>query len=232
MKALTAMKLTKEDPIPGEVYPDLFLGSIGAAYNKKTLQDIGITHILTCAANIKPRFPNDFKYHCLNCLDSPNQNLVKFFEEATQFIEEALVDNIGKETPLNKVLVHCFAGKSRATSFTLAYMMKSKGVALKDGLEHIWKVRPIAAPNPGFMIQLKALEKSIFGEISECEVMQGQWKDKIANLKMKREAKGEKFEIPSADEMIKNATSHIPEMDVLADTKSEDEMTRSAPMHS
>lgn len=57
MKALTAMKLVKEDGMPGAVFPDLFIGSVGAAYNKDNLQKIGITHILTCAANIKPRFP-------------------------------------------------------------------------------------------------------------------------------------------------------------------------------
>jgi len=37
MKALTAMKLTKEDNSPGEVFPELFIGSIGAAYNQKSL---------------------------------------------------------------------------------------------------------------------------------------------------------------------------------------------------
>jgi dual specificity phosphatase 12 len=51
-----------------------------------------------------------------------------------------------------KVLVHCFAGKSRATSFTLGFLIKEKKFTLKEGLELIWKVRPIAAPNPGFMI--------------------------------------------------------------------------------
>ena len=56
MKALTAMKLTKEDKMPGAVFPDLLLGSIGCAYNKEVLNEIGITHILTCAAKIKPRF--------------------------------------------------------------------------------------------------------------------------------------------------------------------------------
>ena len=58
MKALTAMKLTKEDKQPGEVMPDLLLGSIGCAYNKEVLNEIGVTHILTCAANIRPRFEN------------------------------------------------------------------------------------------------------------------------------------------------------------------------------
>ena len=133
--------------------------------------------------------------------------------------------NIGEKEPVNKVLVHCFAGKSRATTFTLAYMMIKRGFTLKDGLEHIWKVRPIAAPNPGFMIQLKALEKKTHGEISECEVVLGMWKTKLNALKKIKEEKGEKMELPTPEKMIENASSHIPEMnDVISDTKSEDEM--------
>ena len=58
MKILTAMKLVKEDGVPKEVTPELYIGSIGAAYNKKSLEEYKITHILTCAANIKPSFPN------------------------------------------------------------------------------------------------------------------------------------------------------------------------------
>ena len=37
VKALTAMKLTKEDKEPGAVFDNLFLGSIGTAYNKVVL---------------------------------------------------------------------------------------------------------------------------------------------------------------------------------------------------
>ena len=31
LKALTAMKLTKEDSIPGQIFEDVYLGSIGCA---------------------------------------------------------------------------------------------------------------------------------------------------------------------------------------------------------
>jgi hypothetical protein len=37
MKALTALKLAKEDSVPAKVFPDIFLGSVGAAYNKNVL---------------------------------------------------------------------------------------------------------------------------------------------------------------------------------------------------
>ena len=75
----------------------------------------------------------------------------------------------------------------------------------------IWKVRPIAAPNPGFMIQLKALEKNVMGDNSECEVMQGMWKDKLDALKAEKAAKIEAGEIvsplkvPTQESMIANA---------------------------
>ena len=67
------------------------------------------------------------------------------FDEANKFIKEA------QEAPFNKVLIHCFAGKSRATTFTLAYLMSEHKITLKEGLEKIWMVRPIAEPNKGFM---------------------------------------------------------------------------------
>lgn len=152
MKALTAMKLVKEDGVPGAVYDDIFLGSIGAAYNKEELEKHGITHILTCAAKIKPRFPDEFKYHLLNALDSPNQNVLQLVDQSNKFLDECLSANVAGEPPKNKVLIHCFAGKSRATTFLLAYLIKVRKMTLKDGLEQIWKARSIAAPNPGFMI--------------------------------------------------------------------------------
>jgi hypothetical protein len=36
------------------------------------------------------------------------------------------------------------------------------------------------------MIQLKALESNVLGECSDCEVMQGMWKEKFDAIKMKK----------------------------------------------
>ena len=58
IKAMTAMKLTREDKIPAEIIPGLYLGSVGCAFNKESLKDHNITHILTCADKISPRFPD------------------------------------------------------------------------------------------------------------------------------------------------------------------------------
>lgn len=79
----------------------------------------------------------------------------------------------------------------------------------------IWKVRPIAAPNPGFMIQLKALEKNALGVTSECEVMQGMWKEKLEALKKQKQEQTEAGEdvsplkMPDDNTMIQNAEKQL-----------------------
>jgi len=142
--------------------PCLFQGSIGTAYNKKSLQDNGITHILTAAANIGQRYKEDFQYKQLNLLDSPNQNIVKFLDETAEWIDDVL-----RSDPAHRVLIHCFAGKSRATTITCAYLMRKQGLTLREALLHVRACRPIAFPNIGFLVQLKAYEATIFGSCSD-----------------------------------------------------------------
>ena len=107
---------------------------------------MGITHILTVANKIQPRFPNDFVYKIVECIDQPDEKISPLFSETNSYIDKVLEDQN------TKLLIHCFAGKSRATSFTLAYLIERHKMSLKDGLDLIWKVRPIAEPNKGFMI--------------------------------------------------------------------------------
>jgi len=70
MKTITAMKLSKKDNIPAKIKDNLYIGSIGAAYNLNQLQEHGITHIMTVAKDIKPRFESNFTYKIVSCLDT------------------------------------------------------------------------------------------------------------------------------------------------------------------
>jgi len=121
----------------------------------------GITHILITASKINPRFKNDFNYKILELLDVPTQNIVQYFEESSNHIEEVL-----NADPKNKILIHCFAGKSRASTITCAYLMRKRNMPLKDALLHLKACRPVAFPNLGFLVQLKAYESTIFGKCS------------------------------------------------------------------
>ena len=42
---------------------------------------------------------------------------------------------------------------------------------MKSALDLVREKRTIAEPNPGFMIQLKAFEKFIFGTVSDCPLV-------------------------------------------------------------
>ena len=95
-------------------------------------------------------------------MDAPTQNIVQFFEEAGEFIKQTL-----EEDPKNKVLVHCFAGKSRATTITCSFLMTHLRWTLRDSLLHVRACRPIAFPNIGFLVQLKAFESTLLGQCSD-----------------------------------------------------------------
>jgi protein-tyrosine phosphatase len=55
----------------------------------------------------------DFTYKIYPLLDKPSEDIRRFFEEASDYIHELL--NGGK-----KILVHCFAGKSRSTTIMIS----------------------------------------------------------------------------------------------------------------
>ncbi|PRQ36849.1 putative phosphoric monoester hydrolase [Rosa chinensis] len=143
--------LCREDNIPCQIEEGLFLGSLGAANNKETLENLNVTHILTVADSLPPKYPNDFVYRVLNVEDRRTTDLQQHFDECFNYIEEAKTSGGG-------VLVHCFSGKSRSATIVLSYLMKKHRMSLSEALEHVKEKRPEAAPNAGFIKQLKNLE--------------------------------------------------------------------------
>ncbi len=68
----------------------LWLGDMGAAYNKFSLKKNGITHILTVAQGILPKFPTFFSYKLVSILDTPSANLKQHFQSCIKFIKDAI----------------------------------------------------------------------------------------------------------------------------------------------
>lgn len=100
----------------------------------------------------------------LPLLDKPDENIKAHFDAALEFINEARQAG-------GRVLVHCFAGKSRASTITLSYMMTEMHLNLKESFEHLKTQRPIACPNIGFVMQLMGHEKKIFGTNSSLDAL-------------------------------------------------------------
>mmetsp|Transcript_12181 Transcript_12181/g.13889 ORF Transcript_12181/g.13889 Transcript_12181/m.13889 type:complete len:119 (-) Transcript_12181:70-426(-) len=104
-----------------------------------------------------------------------------FFDKACEFISSSLEEG-------GKVLVHCFAGKSRSSTFVLAYLMKVKQMNLADAFTLLKSKREQCEPNIGFIVQLKAFEKTLFGTCSKFDWLPKKYveekiKEEIAEMK-------------------------------------------------
>ncbi|XP_044497929.1 dual specificity protein phosphatase 1 isoform X2 [Mangifera indica] len=132
------------------------LGFVGAATNKDALKSRNITHILTVANSLSPVHPHDFVYKVVEVMDREDTNLMLYFDECFNFIDEA--KRLG-----GGVLVHCFMGISRSVTIVVAYLMKKHGMRLSQALAHVKCRRPQAAPNYGFISQLQQFEQNLQG---------------------------------------------------------------------
>lgn len=158
MKAVTTMKLSKNDKDPAQVADGLYLGSIGCALNRVGLQALGVTHVLCVAGGIQPAYEEAFKYLTINVLDSPGADLTSHFPRMFAFIEEALQAR-AQNGGVGGVLVHCFAGKSRSTTTLCSYLMATRGMRMAEALELCKSKRPKVQPNAGFVAQMLRFER-------------------------------------------------------------------------
>ncbi|GMI00715.1 hypothetical protein TrST_g8824 [Triparma strigata] len=154
VKMLLAIKMVKTDGDCGELLPNVFIGSIGSAYNPAALSSNGITHILCLCDGVRDKFSNDLTYLVVPCEDVPNFDIALKFIQCSDFIDNCISEG-------GKVLVHCFAGKSRCCAILMGYMMLRKGMSFEQALETCRAARPVVEPNLGFVTQLRALDRSL-----------------------------------------------------------------------
>jgi len=81
-------------------------------------------------------------------------NIGKYFPLTYKFIEKALQNK-------QAVLVHCYAGISRSTSITIAYIMRKYKLSAEKALELVRRVRPCCEPNSGFLTQLQQYQTAL-----------------------------------------------------------------------
>ncbi|XP_051842038.1 dual specificity protein phosphatase 19 [Antechinus flavipes] len=133
----------------GVIKPWLLLGSQDVAHDLDTLKKHKVTHILNVAYGVENAFLNDFTYKNISILDLPDTNIISYFPECFEFIEEAkLKDGV--------VLVHCNAGVSRSAAIIIGFLMSTEKITFTSAFSLVKNARPAIYPNPGFMEQLQA----------------------------------------------------------------------------
>ncbi|KAI0284007.1 protein-tyrosine phosphatase-like protein [Russula aff. rugulosa BPL654] len=130
-----------------EILPGLLLGPFQVSKNLATLKELGISHIV-CIRDVKesfsvrPRFPGSFEYLVLDVQDSEEQNLIRLFPRAQQFINTALSRG----------------GISLSPAFVIMFVMQHYQLSWEDALHLVQNRRYCISPNGGFLTQIKEYE--------------------------------------------------------------------------
>mmetsp|Transcript_17122 Transcript_17122/g.20741 ORF Transcript_17122/g.20741 Transcript_17122/m.20741 type:complete len:178 (+) Transcript_17122:74-607(+) len=155
-----------------EFRPRVFITNAFGARNLVKLKEKGITHVLIAGNFLDKPFASSNKirieYEQLNLNDNATKKdrdqMLKAIPVAMNFIESAL----GLD-PVNRVVIHCGAGRSRSGAIATAYnlhaarkekekngpLFESVKQEIDHSLKELQKLRPIIEPNDAF---LEALE--------------------------------------------------------------------------
>jgi len=127
---------------------NLIIGNIVAGQmvaDTGKVDGILINSSVNCSGHLIEKVVPETKMLSFGMIDDEEFNMEPYLEPSFQFIDNALKNK-------EKVLVFCYAGKSRSATIVLYYMMK-KMKSLDQAVKTLAKTRGIR-PNNGFMNQL------------------------------------------------------------------------------
>ena len=112
----------------------------GSAYNWESLEETGITHIVSAARSARMNYSVKIHYKRVaiaddNTEESPEQ-VMDMFLSVSKYIDAAI-------RSCGKVLVHDWEGAGRSSVFIMAYLMKSRNISYERALEVVRTTRSI-----------------------------------------------------------------------------------------
>lgn len=138
-----------------QITPTLFLSGADGALNQALLARKGITLIINVTlSHACPVYPG---VECVRVpvSDLPHARLGDHFDRVAARIQ----GNRGGGT-----LVHCAVGLSRSPALVMAYLMKHKGLTLRQAHGRVQENRPGVRLNAGFWEQLLDYERRLYGK--------------------------------------------------------------------
>lgn len=131
----------------------LYLGGYHEARNLELMHNVGITHVLNCAAfrkssrNPYPEWTGVIGYRQFDANDDEFYDIIQHVPAAKSFID-------GARRQGGKVFVHCARGINRSGALAIAYMMVDSGQDLLTVVKYAKKRRGMVLTNGNFRKQL------------------------------------------------------------------------------
>ena len=130
-----------------QITEKVYLGDESGASSEEILRRLNIKKVVTCNNTLPVYFDKSIRQKFYNMMDIDSENLFKYFYDLFTFIEDSN----------DKVLIHCFAGRSRSAALTIAYIMWKYRMSFSDAYTYVRKHR-LVSPNFGFVRQLQLFD--------------------------------------------------------------------------
>ncbi|KAI9913191.1 hypothetical protein PsorP6_004936 [Peronosclerospora sorghi] len=157
-------RLSSPMQFPNEIVDGfLYLGNFWQANSAHVIDHLHITHVVNMGAITDHRNKfNHVEYLDVAIKDNVDVDITQEFGPTIEFIHKAA--DVG-----GRVLLHCVQGVSRSSTICIWYVMLKTKCTLSAAYSHVLKCRPLIFPNRGFMAQLIAHERQLYGDQSVTE---------------------------------------------------------------
>jgi len=159
-------------PLLSQITKRIFLGNELDAKNYDLLKYHNISYIVNSAKKQINYYENEFQYIHVILTDHSKSDLIKHMYNVLSFMNKKK----------GKYLVHCHFGKSRSSSFVIAYLMYKKKWRYKKAFDFVKKRRKYINPNKGFKKQLQLLDAFFIDQGYNLKKLKGKTKKIMTKL--------------------------------------------------
>ena len=139
------------------IIDNIYLGD--CSHSEEELLTIGVSYIFNISMNHYREYKKIKEIKCPT-EDIIEWNILETFPKIVDRIKE-LRDNG------HTIYVHCHAGISRSASVIILYLIKYQKYSFREAFRFVRNKRSCIQPNPGFVKQLKLLEKEYSNNIKD-----------------------------------------------------------------
>ena len=143
---------------------------MASAKNSSFIERKNVGFVLNLTSDPIDNDPVDgVEYKTIPMEDDDEEQLAPHLDDCFEFMNKANPDKgrsknkaqKKQETKSRAVLVHSYFGMSRSAAVILAYLMKEKGLTLRQAYDHLKQCHSATNPNDNFIVQLLRLEQEL-----------------------------------------------------------------------